>query len=108
MRSSAERSTLRVERFPPLADTGCGDELQAAIRTATQKAPAYTAKTLRDRPVVQSQLARAEAAVCASRAYLYDVFEEAWQQAVAARPITMDLKARMQLASTHAVHTGLA
>lgn len=92
-----------VAAMAPIALGIARAALEAAIRTATQKAPAYTVKTLRDRPVVQSQLARAEAAVCASRAYLYDVFEEAWQQAVAARPITMDLKARMQLAATHVV-----
>ena len=39
----------------------------------------------------------------AGRAYLYDVFEEAWKEAVAARPITMALKAKMQLASTYAI-----
>jgi len=77
--------------------------LEEAIGTATRKTAAYTARTLGDRPVVQSQLARAEAAICASRAYLYDVFEEAWERAVAARPIEIDLKARLQLAATHAV-----
>jgi alkylation response protein AidB-like acyl-CoA dehydrogenase len=39
----------------------------------------------------------------AGRAYLYDVFEEAWEEAVAARPITMKMRAKMQLASTNAV-----
>jgi len=77
--------------------------LEAAILTATQKAPAYTVKTLKDRPVVQSQIALAEASIDSSRAYLYRVFEEAWERAVAAQPIGLDLKGRMQLAATHAV-----
>ena len=74
-----------------------------AIELVTKKTPAYTTKTLKDRAVVQSQLARAEAALGAGRAYLYDVFEDAWEEAIAARPITMVLKAKMQLASTNAV-----
>jgi alkylation response protein AidB-like acyl-CoA dehydrogenase len=77
--------------------------IEETIDLATKKAPAYTMKTLKDRAVVQSQLARAEAKVASSRAYLYDVFEQAWEEAGAGRPITMALKAKMQLASTNAV-----
>jgi indole-3-acetate monooxygenase len=77
--------------------------IEDVIELVTKKTPAYTSKTLKDRPVVQSQLARAEATLAAGRAYLYDVFEQAWEEAVAARPITMELKAKMQLASTNAV-----
>jgi alkylation response protein AidB-like acyl-CoA dehydrogenase len=70
---------------------------------ATAKVPAYTAKTLRDRSVVQSQIARAEAHVRSARAFLYDVFEEAYDDAVAGRRPTMKTKAMLQLASTNAV-----
>jgi alkylation response protein AidB-like acyl-CoA dehydrogenase len=77
--------------------------IDEAVELITQKTPAYGTKTLKDRTVVQSQLARAEAKLGAGRAYFYGVFEEAWAEAAAARPITMGLKARMQLAMTHAV-----
>jgi alkylation response protein AidB-like acyl-CoA dehydrogenase len=77
--------------------------IEETIELGMKKTPAYTARTLKDRAVVQSQLAQAEAKLGASRAYLYEVFEEAWEEAVAARPITMKLKARMQLASTNAI-----
>ena len=77
--------------------------IEETLELATKKTPAYTAKTLRDRAVVQSQLARAEAKLGAARAYLYDVFGQAWEEAVTARPITMALKAKMQLSSTYAV-----
>lgn len=77
--------------------------IEDSIELITQKTPAYTAKKLRDRAVVQSQLARAAARIGAGRAYLYEVFEEAWEVAIAARPITMELKGRMQLATTHAI-----
>ncbi len=74
-----------------------------AIDVVTKKIPTYTMKTLKDRSAVQSQLARAEARVRAGRAYLYDTFEEAWTEAVAARPIGVRMKGKMQLAMTHAV-----
>ncbi|BBA36951.1 hydroxylase [Methylocaldum marinum] len=74
-----------------------------AIALITQKTPAFGTKTLRNQALVQSQLARAEAKLGAARAYFYGVFEEAWQEAVAAKPITLALKAKMQLAMTHAV-----
>jgi len=77
--------------------------IEETIELVTNKTPAYTMKTLKDRAVVQSQLARAEAKLGAGRAYLYDVYEEAWAEAVAARPITIELKAKMQLTLTHAV-----
>jgi alkylation response protein AidB-like acyl-CoA dehydrogenase len=51
--------------------------IEETIELATKKTPAYTTKTLKDRGVVQSQLARAAARLGSGRAYLYDVFEEA-------------------------------
>src|SRR5262249_33224278 len=77
--------------------------LEETSELATKKTPAYTARTLKDRGVVQSQLARAEAKVGAAQVYLHGVFEEAFAEAAAGRPITMQLKAKMQLASTNAV-----
>jgi alkylation response protein AidB-like acyl-CoA dehydrogenase len=77
--------------------------IDEAIALITQKTPAFGTKTLKNQALVQSQLARAEAKLGAARAYFYGVFEEAWQEAVAARPITLALKAKMQLAMTHAV-----
>jgi indole-3-acetate monooxygenase len=92
-----------VAAMAPIALGIARAALDEAIRAASQKAPAYTAKALRDRSVVQAELARAEAAIGSSRAYLYEVFEEAWDLAVADRPIAMEWKGRMQLAATHAV-----
>jgi alkylation response protein AidB-like acyl-CoA dehydrogenase len=77
--------------------------IDEAIALITTKTSAFGTKTLRNQALVQSQLARAEAKLGAARAYFYGVFEEAWQEAVAARPITLALKAKMQLAMTHAV-----
>ncbi len=77
--------------------------IDEAIELVIIKMPAFGTKTLKDHAVVQSQLARAEAKLGASRAFFFEAFEEAWQEAVAGRPITVKLKGKMQLASTHAV-----
>jgi hypothetical protein len=76
------------------------DEL---IELATKKIPAYTVKSLRDRSVVQSQLGQAEAKLGAARAYLHDVFDRAYAEAVNGKSITMEFKCKAQLASTHAI-----
>jgi len=92
-----------VAAMAPIALGIARAAIDAALLTATAKSPAYTAKALKDRPIVQSDLAQAEAALAASRAYLYHVFEDAWETALSDRPISIELKGRMQLAATHAV-----
>jgi alkylation response protein AidB-like acyl-CoA dehydrogenase len=77
--------------------------IEDTIALATSKTPAYTMTSLKDRAVVQSKLAQAEAKLASSRAFLYHVMEEVWDEALAAKPITVQLKGRMQLASTNAV-----
>jgi alkylation response protein AidB-like acyl-CoA dehydrogenase len=58
---------------------------------------------LRDRQVVQRQVAQAEAELDAGRALLHTTFDEAWRAADASAPIELDRKLRMQLATSHAV-----
>lgn len=77
--------------------------IDEAVQLVAAKTPAFGAKTLKDHGVVQSQLARAEARLGAGRAFFYGTFEEAYEEALAARPIGIELKARMQLAMTHAM-----
>jgi alkylation response protein AidB-like acyl-CoA dehydrogenase len=73
------------------------------IELAGKKSPAYTAKPLKDRSIVQAQIGRAEATLGAARAYLYQSLQETWNEAVTGRVIDMPHKIRLQLAATHAV-----
>jgi alkylation response protein AidB-like acyl-CoA dehydrogenase len=73
------------------------------IELAGTKSPAYTAKPLKDRSIVQAQIARAEGALEAARAFLYQSAQETWNAAEKGRVIDMRHKTRMQLAATHAV-----
>lgn len=68
-----------------------------------RKVPSYTTTSLRDRPVVQLQLARAEGKLSAARAFFHAAFDEAWKIAVDDRFLEMEDRARLQLASSHAV-----
>lgn len=76
--------------------------IDEAIALINNKTPAFGAKALKTNAVVQAQLAKAEAKLGASRAFFFNTFEEAWQDAVAGKPLTVALKGRMQLAMTHA------
>lgn len=73
------------------------------IDLATKKTPAYTGKTLRDRAVVQAQVAQAEGLLGASRAYLHESLRDAWESAQSGHRISLKQKIAIQLASTHAV-----
>ncbi|WP_036280656.1 acyl-CoA dehydrogenase family protein [Methylocystis sp. ATCC 49242] len=77
--------------------------IDEAIELIKAKTPAFGGKTLKDQGVAQSQLARAEAKLRGGRALFYQTFEEAYAEAVAGRPIHIELKAKMQLAITHAM-----
>ena len=76
------------------------DDLIALARTKT---PSYTGSALGQRQVVQRQVAEAEATLGASRAYLYNTFQETYAAAVQGAEMTLDQKLKMQLATSHAV-----
>ena len=73
------------------------------IEMATKKTPMYTATPLRERSVVQLQVAEAEAKLGAARCFLFSVLDEMWQRAKDGESLDMSARARCQLASCHAV-----
>jgi alkylation response protein AidB-like acyl-CoA dehydrogenase len=52
------------------------------------------------------EVAKAEAALSAARAFLYDEIAQAWRLAEAAGEIPLAQRARLRLAATHAARTG--
>jgi alkylation response protein AidB-like acyl-CoA dehydrogenase len=78
---------------------GALDEIE---RLATEKTPTGSRRLLAERPVVQAQIAEAEATAGASRAFLREVLDEAWTTARAAGAIPIALRGRLRLAATHA------
>ena len=75
------------------------DELAAL---AGAKTPAGGRRLLRDRPAIQAQVAEAEATLGAARAFVFEVVGAA-TRAAEAGALTLDTRARVRLAATHAV-----
>ncbi|MFP6847750.1 MAG: acyl-CoA dehydrogenase family protein [Pseudomonas sp.] len=75
------------------------DELRdmAAGRISVTGAPA-----LADRPLAQVEIAKAEAALRAARAFFFDSIEDAWQVVLAGDPLPAETTNLLRLSSTHA------
>ena len=108
--SSAYSGPLhRMTVWPSVAMNGVSalGVAQAAIDEyidlASVKTPAYTAKTMRDRSMVQLRVAHAEAKLGAARAFLHDTFNAAWETAVSGSFLNMQQKADCQQAASYMV-----
>jgi alkylation response protein AidB-like acyl-CoA dehydrogenase len=80
--------------------------LEAFMTLAVEKAP-RNQTLLADTPAVQSDVARHEAALGASRAYLIEVLKEAWESADDIEPLESLQRARVRLACSHAIQNAL-
>jgi alkylation response protein AidB-like acyl-CoA dehydrogenase len=69
---------------------------------AGAKKPTGSARTLAERPTAQAETARAEAAIRAARAGLYEAIDRAWEAAVEGGEVPVAEKAGLRLAATHA------
>jgi alkylation response protein AidB-like acyl-CoA dehydrogenase len=75
------------------------------LQLARGKTPFGSTKLLRDRPIVQTTVARAEGLYRSARALFHGTLEQGWQQAVAGQPFTLEQKADLLLAGVHATHS---
>src|SRR5205823_12519170 len=78
--------------------------LDAFVALASAKTPRGARQVLRDQPVAQAQLARAEAAIRSARAFLYERLGEAWRAAGRSGGIPLEPRVLLRLAATHAIH----
>ena len=69
---------------------------------AEKKTPLGSTVTIRERGVVQRKLGRAEALVQSSRAFLHDTITKCWDRVTAGETISLEEKAGLLLAATHA------
>lgn len=72
--------------------------LEAAKELATAKTPRHGGTTLRDRPVVQAAIGRAEAMLRAARAFLLEACGEIWESVSTGAAATLDQRAAVRLA----------
>ncbi len=82
---------------------GAIDELRAI---AEGKTPFSSATTLRERATAQGKLGRAEGALRAARAYLYDRIAWGWERTLAGDELTLEERTEVLLACVQAVDAG--
>ena len=77
--------------------------LDAAIELAGGKRPRLDQDLLRDKPVVQREIGKAEAVWGSARAFLIETATTAWESACKIHTLTLEERIRLRLASTHAI-----
>ncbi|MGK4005199.1 acyl-CoA dehydrogenase family protein [Sorangium sp. So ce1036] len=76
--------------------------IDALVELATHKAPCGSGALLRDRASAQAAVAQAEAQLRSARLFLLDAVDVAWGDTLAGRPLTLEQRALLRLAATHA------
>lgn len=79
--------------------------LDAVVELAAVKQPAGSNRRLGERPATHGEVARAEAALRAARALLMAEIDTAWELARGSGDISVDTRASLRLAATHASRT---
>jgi alkylation response protein AidB-like acyl-CoA dehydrogenase len=79
--------------------------LDAACTLSGAKTGRIGATLLRDKPVVQSAMGRAEAMLCAARAFLFEACEEAWRALANGAELSPEQRARVRLACAQIADT---
>lgn len=79
--------------------------LGAVSELAGAKTPSLQRRKLAERSTVQAEVARSSAALGAAKSFVHEAIDEAWAVAEEGRAPTIDERAKLRLAATHAAHT---
>lgn len=75
------------------------------VALAAEKKPQGSARTLRERPQTQAEVAIAEAKLGAAWTYLLDCVDRVWQTTSGGQEPTIEQRRQLRLAATHATQT---
>ena len=81
--------------------------IESVIEIGADKRSAGGSTVLRDKPLAQADLARAEALVRGARAYLFDELGTMWQDTLAGRAIPLRARAAVRLAACYATECAI-
>lgn len=105
------RETGPLYRIPLLTFYGMGfaavalgiarASLDAFKDLAMEKVPYHQSNTLRENPVIQSQVAQAEGKLRSARAFLIEMIEETWETAQAVGEFPLEQRALLRIAITY-------
>ncbi|MGH2560269.1 MAG: acyl-CoA dehydrogenase family protein [Thermomicrobiales bacterium] len=100
-------------RFPAMGEVGvvlapvalavARSAITELIALAQRKTPFGSAKPLRERTQAQTRIAMAEATLRSARCLFFDTLSEAWERTLAGEPASLEQRADLLLAATHAV-----
>jgi alkylation response protein AidB-like acyl-CoA dehydrogenase len=79
--------------------------IDALVELAEHKTPTRSTSVLRELPLLQTNLAQAEALVQAARSFMWQTTAEVWDLLCADRPITLRHRALLRLGMTNAVQS---
>jgi alkylation response protein AidB-like acyl-CoA dehydrogenase len=77
--------------------------LETFFELAGAKTPRAMSALLRDQPMVQAEVGHAEALLRSGRAFLVETVRAVWKHVSATGTITLDQRATLRLATTHAI-----
>jgi len=80
----------------------CRRAIDELVALATSKTPTWERRTLAQSPRIQSDVARAEAALRSSRAFLFDAIEAAWRTAATGATPSFSERRDLRLAAANA------
>jgi len=78
--------------------------IEEACALANQRLAYGTTTLVREDPLLQARIGRAETALAAARAFLIETVAELWDTLVAGRELSMNLKSRFRMANLHGFH----
>ncbi|NJN52712.1 MAG: flavin-dependent monooxygenase [Gammaproteobacteria bacterium] len=83
------------------------DAIDELVTLATTKVRAGSSSSIASRPHSQMEVAQAEATLRSARAFFYDSLGQAWEKALAGKPVPVDERRDLRLATTHAVQSAV-